>query len=105
MSFRRSTINGSNVERIVMDDARGSVRNSCLNRERSRLVQVAVYSPLDGHCACVETAFEFETAFKNDKTECKCSLDTSNHPCRSNGQWHVLTVSNVIELVDSEVGM
>jgi hypothetical protein len=34
--------------------------------------------------------------------KCRCSLDK---PCSNIAEWHVLSVSHVIDLVDTEVGM
>jgi len=45
-----------------------------------------------------------ETSFKLEKNFCKCQLTKSNKKCREGGDWHVMSVSNVIDLIDSEVG-
>ncbi len=40
-------------------------------------------------------------SFTYDKN-CKCSLNKS---CSNSEEWHILTVSHVIDLIDTEVGM
>ncbi|CAF0835622.1 unnamed protein product [Adineta ricciae] len=70
-----------------------------------RKMNIAFYSPSNGHCACIQNSYELDASFKYDMTNCQCSLEKSSKTCRKDDQWHVLAVSNVIDLIDSEVGL
>ena len=65
---------------------------------------MGLYSSATGRCGCAINSFEVDSTFKSAKTFCKCSLAKSKKECQDDGQWHVMSVSNVIELIDSEVG-
>lgn len=62
------------------------------------------YSAGIGQCGCILSTFELDVTFKYQKNFCKCSLARPNKKCRDDGVWHVMSVSNVIDLIDSEVG-
>ncbi|CAF4229923.1 unnamed protein product, partial [Rotaria sp. Silwood2] len=78
-------------------------REACYNRR----MKVALYSSTNGQCGCILSTFELDSSFKYEKKFCKCPLSTSklNTQCLDDGQWHVISVSNVIDLIDSEVGL
>ncbi|CAF3946958.1 unnamed protein product [Adineta steineri] len=77
----------------------------CRAECRERRMKIALYSSTNGQCGCIQSTFELDSSFKYDTTICKCSLSQPSKTCRNNGQWHALSVSNVIDLIDSEVGL
>ncbi|CAF4402568.1 unnamed protein product [Rotaria socialis] len=72
-------------------------RDKCSNRK----MKIALYSSTTGQCGCVQSSLELDTSFNYDK-ECNCSL---NELCSNSEEWHVLVVSRIIDLVDTEVGL
>lgn len=62
---------------------------------------------MKGECGCILSTFELDSSFEYEKSVCKCPLTASqvDTKCSDVGQWHVISVSNVIDLIDSEVGM
>ncbi|CAF1143554.1 unnamed protein product [Rotaria sordida] len=78
-------------------------REGCYRRR----MKVALYSLINGQCGCILSTFELDSSFKYEKKFCKCPLSTSkmDRQCLADGQWHVISVSNVIDLIDSEVGL
>jgi hypothetical protein len=75
-------------------------RKECDNRR----MKVGIYASATGQCGCIQSTYELDATFKSEKNFCKCTLSKSDKQCRDNGQWHVMSVSNVIDLIDSEVG-
>ena len=67
--------------------------------------QIAVYSVKTGKCGCIQSSFELQASFPYEKT-CKCQLSTvkNDKKCSDEAHWFILSASNVIDLVDSEVG-
>ncbi|CAF0876615.1 unnamed protein product [Rotaria sp. Silwood1] len=78
-------------------------REACYDRR----MKVALYSSINGQCGCILSTFELDSSFKYEKNICKCPLSTSelDTPCLDDGQWHVISVSNVIDLIDTQVGL
>ena len=59
-----------------------------------------------GQCACVRSYFELDNSFEYEKT-CSCPLPRNNAKTQCENpveQWHILSSSNVIDLIDAEVG-
>jgi len=70
-----------------------------------RRMKIAFYSSTNSQCGCIQSTFELDLTFKYEKNFCKCLLTKSNKQCQDDGQWHVISVSNIIDLIDTEVGM
>ncbi|CAF1487008.1 unnamed protein product [Rotaria magnacalcarata] len=79
----------------------------CREDCHQRRMKIGLYSLTDGRCGCISNTFELDSSFKYEKNFCKCPLPTSKSDaqCSIDGQWHVMSVSNVIDLIDSEVGL
>jgi hypothetical protein len=60
-----------------------------------------LYAQNNGQCGCIESSYELDLSFTYEKN-CTCTLDK---PCSKTGEWQVLAVSHVIDLIDTEVGM
>jgi len=82
-------------------------RNKSIDKEKTNVIveksfylQIALYFPSKKQCGCIETSYEFDTAFKYEK-KCQCSL---NNDCSNSDEWFVMVVSNTIDLIDAEVG-
>ncbi|CAF0958355.1 unnamed protein product [Adineta ricciae] len=73
----------------------------CRDDCQARKMKIALYSPNDGRCGCVPSSYELDSSFQYDKN-CVCSF---NPPCSSANEWHIFTVSHVIDLIDAEVGL
>lgn len=77
-------------------------REECNNRR----MKVAFHSlSKGGECGCIQSYYELDTTFEYEK-KCKCPLptSTSNKTCQDDEHWQLISVSNVIDLIDSEVG-
>ncbi|CAF1009611.1 unnamed protein product [Didymodactylos carnosus] len=66
-------------------------RDECFKRK----TKIALYN--DNQCGCIQSFYELQVYFKYDK--CTCDI---NSKCE---QWHILSVSHVIDLIDAEVGL
>ncbi|UJR29011.1 hypothetical protein I4U23_010229 [Adineta vaga] len=73
----------------------------CRNECHERKMKIALYSANSGRCGCMLSSYELDLSFQLDK-KCVCPF---NKPCSNTDEWHIFMVSNVIDLIDAEVGL